>query len=109
MDFQAIVQRAMTIRQHYARLELKLYGRTWSREDVAAGFVGDVGDLMKILMAHRGIRAIESADEKLAHELADCLWSVCVLAELYHVDLERTFLQTMDDLEQHINQRLSSE
>jgi NTP pyrophosphatase (non-canonical NTP hydrolase) len=66
------------------------------------GFVGDVGDWLKLVMAHSSIRAIPDADKKLAHELADCLWSVLVLAELYQIDLERAFLQTMDELEQHL-------
>jgi NTP pyrophosphatase (non-canonical NTP hydrolase) len=50
------------------------------------------------------IRRIPDADQKLAHELADCLWSVPVLSELSSVDLERAFLQTMDELEQFLIQ-----
>ena len=102
MEFQAMQQRAMAIRQRYAALEQVKFGRSWSREEIAMGFVGDVGDLMKLLTAKSGIRDIPDADEKLAHELADCLWAVIVLAEVYGVDLERVFLTTMDDLETHI-------
>ncbi len=50
------------------------------------------------------IRRIPDEDQKLAHELADCLWSVLVLSELSSVDLERAFLQTMDELEQFLIQ-----
>ena len=50
------------------------------------------------------IRRIPDADQKLAHELADCLWSVLVLSELSSVDLERAFFQTMDELEQSLIQ-----
>jgi NTP pyrophosphatase (non-canonical NTP hydrolase) len=63
------------------------------------GFVGDVGDLMKLVMAKAGARPIADVDRRLAHELSDCLWSVLVLAQLYNVDLEREFLRTMDTLE----------
>ncbi len=63
------------------------------------GFVGDVGDLMKLVMAKAGARPIADVEAKLAHELADCLWSVLVLARAYDVDLERAFLRTMDDLD----------
>lgn len=35
----------------------------------------------------------------LAHELADCLWSVFVLAHMLDVGLEAAFARTMDDLE----------
>jgi hypothetical protein len=38
--------------------------------------VGDVGDLMKLVMAKEGAREIQDVDEKLQHELAACLWSV---------------------------------
>jgi NTP pyrophosphatase (non-canonical NTP hydrolase) len=64
--------------------------------------VGDVGDLMKLVLAQEGVRAIPDAESKLAHELADCLWSVLVLADLYGVDLEQAFLDSMDNLEHHI-------
>ena len=97
-----MIRRAMEVRQRYAELEQTAYGRVWTKEEVALGFVGDVGDLIKLVMAHSGIRRIPDAERKLAHELADCLWSVLVLSEMYGVDLERAFLQTMDELEQHI-------
>ncbi len=102
MEFQEVQQRAIEIRQRYAALEQAKFGRSWSGEEIAMGFVGDVGDLMKLVMAQHGIRDIPDAKEKLGHELADCLWAVIVLAEVYGVDLERAFLTTMDDLETHI-------
>lgn len=77
-------------------------GKRWTREQVAEGFVGDVGDLMKLVLAKSGVRAIEDADMKLAHELSDCLWSVIVLANEYGIDLEETFLKTMNELEKKI-------
>ena len=70
------------------------------------GFVGDVGDLMKLVMAKEGVREIPDVDQKLAHELSDCLWSVLVLANKYNVDLETSFLQTMDELEKRIESEL---
>jgi NTP pyrophosphatase (non-canonical NTP hydrolase) len=77
-------------------------GRPWTAEEIALGLVGDVGDLAKLIMAVSGVRDIPYAQQKLAHELADCLWSVIVLANAFDVDLEQAFLQTMDDLERHI-------
>ena len=102
MELGDLVKRAMDIRQRYAKLEQTKYGRTWTREEIALGFVGDVGDLAKLVMAHSGVRDIPDAEAKLAHELADCLWSILVLARLHNVELEREFLQTMDELEKHI-------
>lgn len=102
MELQQLTERALEIRRLYAALETRNTGRAWTNEEVAMGFVGDVGDLLKLVMARGGLRDIPDAEAKLAHELADCLWSVLVLARLYGVDLERAFLQTMDELERRI-------
>jgi len=102
MELRELSERAIEIRQGYAELERRRYGRSWTREEVALGFVGDVGDLVKLVQAQEGVRGIADADRKLEHELADCLWSVLVLSQLYGVDLERAYLRTMDELEEQI-------
>ena len=102
MDFQNIIDRALTIRRLYEEKERQLYGSPWTREEIALGFVGDVGDLAKLVMAENGKREIENSKEKLEHELADCLWSVIVLAKLHDVDLEESFLETMEKLENYL-------
>lgn len=106
MEFDAVLQRAIEIRQRYAEHEQARYGRSWTDEEIALGFVGDVGDLVKLVMAHNGIRTIPDHKDKLAHELADCLWSIVVLSHIYDIDLERAFLQTMDDIERHLNDQM---
>jgi NTP pyrophosphatase (non-canonical NTP hydrolase) len=58
--------------------------------------------LMKLVIAKSGVRDIENVDQKLSHELADCLWSVLVLADKYGVDLEKAFVETMSELEERI-------
>ena len=102
MEFRSLRHRALKVRGLYSELEKHRHGRAWTRAELLQGFVGDVGDLVKLAMACDGIRDIPQADQKLAHELADCLWSILVLSELYDVDLEQAFLQTMDELEHHI-------
>ena len=90
----------MEIRSLYAAVETATGGRPWSRAELAQGFAGDVGALMKLVMAKDGRRAAPpDLDAKLAHELADCLWSVLVLADACGVDLERAFTTTMSELE----------
>ena len=91
--------RAMAVRRQYAEIERARYGRSWNVEEVMPGFVGDVGDLAKLVQAASSVRNMPHPQENLAHELADCLWSVLVLAEMTGVDLESAFLQTMDGLE----------
>ena len=100
MHLSDLTHRAMELRARFSAQEIQQAGQPWTREEVAQGFVGDVGDLMKLVMAKKGLRtAPGDIDERLAHELSDCLWSVLVLAELYHVDLEAAFLRTMSEVE----------
>ncbi len=101
-DITDLQTRALAVRQKYGELEIKKYGREWTNAEIAAGFVGDVGDLMKLVMAKSGIREKEDIDAKLAHELSDCLWSVLVLAKKYDIDIEKAFLKTMDELDARI-------
>lgn len=63
------------------------------------GFVGDVGDLAKLVMEAEGVRDGLGGREALEHELADCLWAVLVLARRYDVELGEVFEHTMDELE----------
>jgi len=102
MQFEDLIQRALEIREQYAALERRTYGRAWTTEEIALGFVGDVGDLAKLVTATGGVRHVPDAEKKLAHELADCLWSILVLADRLDVDLEAAFLETMDQLERQI-------
>ena len=104
-SFNAMAERAWRVRELYGEAEARRYGRAWTREEVALGFVGDVGDLMKLVQAAEGVRAIPDASAKLAHELADCLWSVMTLARMYEVDLEAAFETTMDELEARLEAR----
>jgi len=102
MQFQEVIERAKEVRAKYAELETKKYGKSWTPAQIAQGFVGDVGMLMKLVMAKEGVRDKDDVDAKLAHELADCLWSVIVLADAYGIDLEQSFHKTMDELDERI-------
>lgn len=108
MKFDELRARALEIRQKYAELNAKKGERTWNGKDYAMGFAGDVGDLEKIVMAVEGMRTIDDATARLGHELADCLWSIFVLADYYSIDLEQQFTKTMDELENRIAQETSS-
>ena len=102
MDFQNIIDRALTIRKLYEQKERQLDGSSWTSEEIMLGFVGDVGDLAKLVVAESGKRNIENSNEKLGHELADCLWSVIVLAKLHNIELEQSFMETMNKVENHL-------
>ena len=103
MDFKQLQDRALEIRQKYSELEKEKYGKEWTREQIVQGFVGDVGDLVKLVMSKEGIRDMENVDKKLAHELSDCLWSILVIANRFGVNIEKSFLDTMDELEERVS------
>lgn len=103
MNFQQLIEQARAVRSKYAEFETKRNGREWTGEEIALGFVGDVGDLVKLVQAKEGIRDAENVDEALAHELSDCLWSVIVLADKYGVDLEAAFVKTMGELDTRLS------
>ena len=99
MDLATLQARAVAIKELYDRYNVTAGRTAWTSGDVALGFVGDVGDLAKLVMAVDGRREIDDAHARLGHELADCLWSVLVLADHYGVDLGAEFIQMTGDLE----------
>lgn len=98
MYYEDLLKRAIHVRAKYDKLN-KMRGVTWNEQNLMSGFVGDVGDLSKIIMAKHGLRSMDDIDAKLAHELADCLWSVLVLADKYNIDLADVFMSSMDELD----------
>jgi NTP pyrophosphatase (non-canonical NTP hydrolase) len=102
MELQKLVNRAMDLRGQYEKKETELYGSPSTDEDIAQGFSGDVNNLIKLILAERGKRNIANSKEKLEAQLAHCLWSVIVLAKMHNIDLEQSFMETMDRLENHL-------
>jgi len=102
MEFQRLIDEALTVRKKYEEKEQQHYGSPWTREEIMLGFVRDVGDLAKLVLAENGKRNITNSKEKLGHELADCLWSLIVLSKLHDIDLETSFMKTMEELKSHL-------
>ena len=102
MEFQKLINRAMDLRRQYEEKEKQLYGAPSTSEDIAQGFAGDVNNLAKLVMAGHGKRSIANSKEKLEAQLAHCLWSVIVLAQMHNVNLENSFMEAMDRLENHL-------
>ena len=102
MELQKLIYRAMDLRNQYEKKEKQLYGAPSTDEDIAEGFLGDVNNLVKLVKAQHGKGAIPNSAEKLGPQLSHCLWSVIVLAKMYNVDLEQSFMETMDKLENHL-------
>jgi NTP pyrophosphatase (non-canonical NTP hydrolase) len=102
MEFQKIINRAMDLRRQYEEKEKGLYGVPSTSEDIAQGFAGDVNNLVKLVMVEHGKGTIVNSKEKLESQLAHCLWSVIVLAKMHNIDLEQSFMEAMDRLENHL-------
>ena len=106
MSFRDLETSAMQLNELYEQLELKRYGRVWSTEELALGFVGDVGDLAKLIQAHAGVRDIPDCKAKLGHELSDCLWSIIVLASKCGIDLEAEFVRNTKEISAYVSGEL---
>jgi len=102
MELQKLINRAMDLRAQYDKKERQLYGSPATDEEVAQGFLGDVNNLVKLVKAQHGKGKIANSREKLGPQLSHCLWSVIVLAKMNKIDLEQSFLETMDKLENHL-------
>jgi NTP pyrophosphatase (non-canonical NTP hydrolase) len=102
-------KRAMRVHDLYNELNRRERGRVWRREEYMLGFVGDVGDLSKLVMTEEGAREVPGGRAALEHELADCLWSVLILAHHYDVDLGEAFHRAMSKLEDAISARLAED
>jgi NTP pyrophosphatase (non-canonical NTP hydrolase) len=107
MNFSDLEQQALRLNDLYERLEVKRWGRVWSTQELALGFMGDVGDLAKLVQAHAGVRTIEDHHTKLGHELSDCLWSIMVLANKCGVDLEAEFIKNTREISEYVEGELA--
>ena len=108
MKYGELEESALKLNELYEELEIKLYGRAWTTEELALGFVGDIGDLAKLIQANAGIRNIDDCKSKLGHELSDCLWSVIVLANKCGIDLEAEFSKNIKGLMKHVSRELDT-
>jgi NTP pyrophosphatase (non-canonical NTP hydrolase) len=106
MNFSDLEKSALQLNELYEQLETKRYGRVWSTQELALGFMGDVGDLAKLIQAHAGVRTIDDCKAKLGHELSDCLWSVLVLANKCGIDLETEFVRNTREISEYVSGEL---
>lgn len=98
MEYKDIQEKALTVRELYRQKNKEEGNNEWDAAAYMQGFVGDVGDLSKLIMARNGLRYKDDVDDKIKHELADCLWSILVLADELDVDLEQAFCDTMEEI-----------
>src|SRR5688500_18228469 len=108
MKLSDLEKSALQLNELYELLEIKRYGRIWTTGELALGFVGDVGDLAKLIQADAGIRNIDDCKAKLGHELSDCLWSIIVLANKCGIDLEAECVRNTRELAEYVSGELGT-
>jgi NTP pyrophosphatase (non-canonical NTP hydrolase) len=108
MKYTELEESALKLNGLYEKLETKRYGRVWTTEELALGFVGDIGDLAKLIQANAGIRRIDDIQSKLGHELSDCLWSVIVLANKCGIDLVAEFSKNIEEQMEFVSKELDA-
>jgi NTP pyrophosphatase (non-canonical NTP hydrolase) len=108
MDFKDLTDKAVAMKQAYDELNEIEGNKKWTSAEYTQGFVGDVGDLIKLVMAKNNYRNIDGMDKKIAHELADCLWSLMVISKELDVNLEQEFVSTIEELTKRINEKLAA-
>ena len=100
-----LIKQAVSVRKLFSKFEKKTYGKEWGNKEIMEGFIVDTGELMRLVMAKEGLRKEGRVDEKLKHELADCLWCILILAQKYNINLEEAFTQTMIGLKKKLRDK----
>ncbi|WP_262505669.1 hypothetical protein [Streptomyces sp. TRM68367] len=67
MDLDELKRQAIRIHDLYDELNRRDRGRVWTREEFLLGFMGDVGDLAKLIMAEEGAREVPGGRAALEH------------------------------------------
>jgi NTP pyrophosphatase (non-canonical NTP hydrolase) len=100
IDFTDATDRARHIRELFKQLEERLHGAAWTPQEVMLGYVYDIGELGRLVMATEG-RWAHKGDlpRELEDKLSECLWWVLVLADRLGVDITTAFTAKMNDLD----------
>ena len=93
-DIKVLEQRALEIKRKYDQQERDRNRQPWDAVKLTRDFKKDVSELLTIVEQDIIDR------KKLRHEIADCLWSVLVIAQKLDLDIERSFWTTMEELDQ---------
>jgi len=68
-QLEELKRSALRVHDQYDELNLKDRGRVWTREEFMLGFVGDVGDLAKLVMAEEGARTMADLEQAITRRL----------------------------------------
>lgn len=104
MEFKDLSKKVKKVKEAYEELSRKKKKKVWGATEYAQGLAGDTGDLIKLLVLSDTNAKDKKLHNKICHELADCLWSVIVLAQELNVDIEKELLINMEYLKQKLDE-----
>jgi NTP pyrophosphatase (non-canonical NTP hydrolase) len=105
MEFKEVIQKARGVSSLYDELNREQGHSKWELQHYVQGFMEDLGSLARLSMMKVGMRApFDDLDEKLKHEICDCLWSTIRIADALNIDLEVEFPKQMDKLAKRIKE-----
>jgi len=106
-DFSNAVARSIQIRRLYNELEKRKHGGPWTNSEDMIGFVHDVGELGRLVMAAEG-RWIHEGDltQDLGDKLAECMWWLLVLSHRLGIDINYAFSSKLAELESSLSASL---
>ena len=86
----------------FKKINMKLdaaRGKSWSPFVMVTDLLEEAGEVAAVVKGLEGFKPPEKpkTKEMLATELSDLLYIIFVLAEHYGINLEETFLQTVND------------
>lgn len=88
MNFNKIIERCVSIRESYRKLEEQYHGEKWSVLEDALAFLTDAGLVGRLTMSQQERWPNGSNTEaELEHKLSECIWWLIVLAERMDIDI----------------------
>lgn len=98
-----LLTRSKKIKLAYTQKNISDGKKNWLVQDYMAGFVKDVGDLSKLIMVKNNLRESEGdLDNKLKHEIGDCLWSIFAICEELNIEPDDALTFTLNELEKRL-------
>ena len=103
-SFKKLQKIEKEIRDAYGDFNRREGKKVWNLTDYTQGFVGDVGDLLKIIRA--GNLDNKKNEARLKHEIGDCLWSIIAISQELGIDPEKEFLINAEYLKQKLFEKI---
>ncbi len=94
-----LIGQTIAIKKKYRKIEPK----RWEVGQDFMGLVKDIGDLSALIMQHQGFRELQpELKDRIGHELSDVVWSAIVLADDLDIDIEQSYIKTLEEIERRI-------